>query len=490
MRTAPSPDAPTVVLTKPAPSAPLKVPTLADLMGQPKVEPVVPGSKGPGVPGAKLGLDEVLGAPPGSHAPIIPPANEPPDEPVDDEIEIDTTIMPDRPGAPPKGKSDFARERQQSKSKKIGLEEAERLRDEAVAETTRIKLEAQNERQEREKATKELEEFRALAGTRQKDIDDLNSRYFENFKPAYDVGSDSEVVTAHKGMFKALEDNMPAYVETSKGSKRVMFQQLATDPKNASILENAMLHYAQAQQTGDEEIMNAAVSTAAAVLGSDVEFFGRGDQRNRLLSNDDPIFRQIETAMVRGLPHLKSKLDRAAFIRENEPKLAEERFTVRQRAITGELNSAFEMKSDEIVTALKGDPTDSRALFTAVLNSAPALREQVNARIAKTAEALSSVPDQLMMPPLKSNDKVAVAEHRKMYQERKKELSELARFAIIGQSCGPIMASLIAERDAANERAEAAASNTNPGSSRAGDQQQVEKDVEIETTIMPPPPGR
>lgn len=403
---------------------------------------------------------------------------------------IETSIMPPAP-RPGKTDADFAKERQIAKAKKSGaLEEIERARDMAIAEATQAKLELENSRKERQEDNKKLEEFRALAGTREKDIEDLNSRYFETHKPTLDLSTDNDIRIAHTSMFKALEDNMPTHIETKDGSKRIFFDQIASNGEKAVSIENALLHYTAAKAQGDEEIMNAAVSTVANILGADTQFFGRQDPRNRLLSSDDPVFRQIESAMSKSIPHLKSKADRVAYVKENEPKLAEERFITRQRAINSELTGAFTMAPDQIAATLKSSPTDSLAIFAAIVNGAPHLKQQVDASIAKTSEALSSVPDQLMMPPLKSNDKVSVAAHRKMYQERKQELSELARFAIIGKNCGPIMAALLADRDEAVSRADAAALNTSPGDSGRGDGRAPEKQTEIPTTIMPQGPAR
>jgi hypothetical protein len=170
-------------------------------------------------------------------------------------------------------------------------------------------------------------------------LETFDDRYFasfgaENFRPE----DDQELRAAHETMMGTLRDNMPAYVTTQKdGQKRVMFEQLASNPAIAVGLENCLLHYAAAQRSGNADTMDLAVNSVCQLLGADVEIFAPNDQRNRTITPDDPLFRDVERAMKFAVPSLQKKADRARYVQENAPKLAEQRFETRTSAIRAQV---------------------------------------------------------------------------------------------------------------------------------------------------------
>lgn len=481
--------------------APLKIPKLADILKNSKASEPPKGTVGPkgpeGGPTGQRGMPGPVG--PEEERPntrILPeriPTDPLPQGPIpadqDDGSEIDTTIMPNMH---PSGKKpgDFAEERRQSKQKRATVDELQKAIDKANADAAALKLELDTERAARQKEKEDLENFRTLADTRKKDVEELNGKYFDTFKPTYQPDADEEIQQAHTSMLQTMMDKLPAFVPKSSGNERLMFENVVRDPQKIQGMEAAMQHYAQAKQQGRADVMDLAVNTVAGLLGAEVTIHGINDPRNQVMTSDDPFFRDVEEAMKRAVPHLGKKLERLNFIRENEPKLATERFDKRQQAIRGELGASFNMSQDQIADLLQKDRTNSVGLFNAILNSSPAFREMANAEIARCAQDLSSVPDQLIMPPLAKNDAISIAEHRKMFNERRDRLSEYRKLIIIGKLCGPMMEAILAERDEAISRADAASLNTNPGDSRPGGLQQPEREEHIETTIMPPFPGQ
>jgi hypothetical protein len=385
-----------------------------------------------------------------------------------------------------KPNSEFAKERQQSKKQQ--MQEVERARDEAIAESTRLRIEHEQAQSKITKLTEETEQLRTLATTREKDLETFDDRYFasfgaENFRPE----DDQELRAAHETMMGTLRDNMPAYVTTQKdGQKRVMFEQLASNPAIAVGLENCLLHYAAAQRSGNADTMDLAVNSVCQLLGADVEIFAPNDQRNRTITPDDPLFRDVERAMKFAVPSLQKKADRARYVQENAPKLAEQRFETRTSAIRAQVKGAIDLPRDQIAARLQKDPTDTVAVFASIMQAVPHLKETVEAQIVRLAEDAAAIPDQLIPRPLKAKDKVAIAEHRKMQDTTRQRLSEDLVYAMIGRASGPIFTSLIAARDEALERAGAASLNTNPGGGGGGEgTRPITTTPRPNTSIMP-----
>lgn len=398
----------------------------------------------------------------------------------EDDGPIDTQIAP-----PKKDKKQIIEERRRKRDERLGIPDLEKQVETSRTEQARLQSELDTERAERAKEKAERDTFKTLAEQREGDLKEFNEKYFDTFKPVLDPAHDKELQTAHQTLFGTLNAEMPDFITAEGGAKqRVLFTQLASNPQVAAYFENTVAQYAAAQAKGDSKIMDLVVNSALSMLGADVKIKGIDSDQNVLMDSGDPEFVKVESALKKAIPQLAAKAERLNFLKNSAPELIEKQFKGREDGIRGRLNSEILLSPEDVQSRLSRNATDPLAIFSFVLNNSPALKQQVEASIAQMAPILASVPERLDLPPLMKNDAASVAAHRQMVTGRQKSLSEMATFAVIGKNAGPILASLIAERDAANKRANEHSRNTNPGPHEPGEHGPKSVPV-IPTNIIP-----
>lgn len=476
----------------------LKVPSLQDLLQKPAAPSAPPSSEPTKIStdlreGLSRGSTSIAKPPtpppaPSIPAPIVqkPEGTQPEAEGEDDnEDGIDTHIAPPSK----KSKEQIIRERQQSKEQrarqKLGVDEIERSLNETREQNARIQAELEELKTARQKEQKELEDFRALSTAKEQELKKVQESYYDQFKPQYDAASDEKLKAANSSFFTNLGKEAPEFITNAEGKNvRVMFDQLIANPKTARHFEELAAIYGDSLAAGNQKNMDYAVNSGLQLLGANVKFLGIDNPDNVLLDADSPEFVRMEKALKSALPHLQEKFKRINEIKESEPELVEQKIGERANSIRGRLNGAFTMPPEELTRRLAQDPTDSVALFTSVMNAAPALKQEVEANIASMAPVLASLSDQLHLPPLKSKDPAAIAQHQKMQADYRKKIGEFTTYAVIGRAVGSVLSSVIAERDAALSRAGKAALVTNPGDHNATEDG-FQEQTEIDTKIVP-----
>lgn len=399
-------------------------------------------------------------------APAAPPVPTPAAPAVSDGDGIPTSITDPAKKTP----AQFAKERQESKVTKIQgtLEEVQRQADDAKMELARLMTERDATTAQITAAEKARDEFKAEAERLRGEVANVNERYFKNNEAIFNPNDDEDTARATSAMFAALNDKMPTVITDTNGQeKRIFFEQLTRTPAIANAVEALVGHYGASRQTGDAKGIDRAITAVAQILGANV-FVGDTEDQDRLISPSEPLYREIESALREAQPHFVAKHARLRTIQTDGPKLVAQRLTKKEAAIRTRMESQIYITDEDASKLLQADPTDSRGLFGAILNAAPHLRELVQSKLTAHATTFSRMREGIELPTLTKSDPVSIAEHRKLVDETNERINRAASAAVIGESVGPILASLIAERDAAVARAEAASLNTNPGQTKAG----------------------
>jgi len=428
------------------PPAKVVIPPMSKLTGAGATEPVKP----------------VAAAP--VAAPVTPSVT--PVAKVEDDG-IDTQIVPGAPKTP----ADFAAERRGKKQSQTAEEiaEAQRRADEAKMlytqkEAAYVELETAKKELERE-----LSEQRTLAETRKTEIEGLQATYYDSNRVVLDPTADPEFTAAQQQMMNELRVNVPARVKGANGSEmRVLFDNIIQQNGASEGLGNILGAYGRAKQTGNEPAMDLAVNAFAKLIGADVDMTARDEKEWRLLPNNDPVFLSIETALNKALPHFQTTTGRLQSFQQNAPQLAKQQYEKRATNIRQNLTSAIFLPTETATARLKADQNDPLALFSQLVSHVPALKQQVEEKLAHYSATYAALPDRLNLPTLAGNDKVSIANHQNEVKRHREVQGEIMRNAVIGATIGPILATLISERDAAEARADAAANNTNPGGGRSG----------------------
>lgn len=433
----------------PAPAKKLAIPSLSKLATPAEPAPM------PAAPKAD--------PPPTEPVPPNPPPA-PPAPPV-----IDTQIV-QGPGAPVKSDAQFKQERLANKGAKFHFEELQTQYDASKATLAETEAALEKLRLEHEEANKKFEEANKLAETRLKDIENLRNGYFESNRATFDPNKDAALQKSTTDLLETLRTKLPVRVTTKDGkSSRVFVDALLQQKGSQTGLANILDTYAAARTNGNEKMMNLAINTMGAWLGADVDM--TGDEANwKLIPETDPLFTQLEQALEQAVPHHVARVNRFTEIQREGPALVKQQFEQRETALRDTLRSQVFIPAETAASRLKQDPNDPTALFSQIVSHVPELREMLDSKLALYANALAAVPDNLQLPGLATNDPAGIQAHQNAIAGVRATLSEVMKNAVWGAVAPGIVAALVAERDAAEQRAEAAAANTNPGGpgARAG----------------------
>lgn len=400
--------------------------------------------------------------------PVTPVAPVTPIVPAAEEDGIDTQIVK---GGLPKTPADFAHQRRSAKEAAGNqtLEDAIRRADDAKMlytqkETAYTALETKHRELEAQ-----LAEMKTLSDTRKTEIEGLQANYFDANRMTLDINADQELSDATTRMLNELRNNVPSRVPTPSGQEnRVFFDTLIQTNGAAQGLNEILAAYGRAKQTANEPACDLAINAFAKFLGADVDMSGRDEKEWRLLKADSAAFRAIETAMDKALPFFQQRNNRLTSFHQNAPQLAKQQYETRAIGIRQNLAAGIFLPPEVAAQRLTADHNDSLALFSQIVSNIPILKQRVEATMERYSATIAAIPDRLDLPTLATNDKTAIAAHQSEAQQHRGVKAEMIRNAVIGANIGPILASLISERDAAETRADAASANTNPGGSRAG----------------------
>lgn len=417
-------------------------------------------------------------------APEITPAPEvkPPAAGEDPPPSFETSIVQEMPKgtAPvgtPKAAADFKAERLLGKQQKQDFAQVQSDYDQAKLQLVQRDLDLEKLRKDLADREKALEDEKKTAADRAKELDDLRAGYFEQHRATWNPLEDTEFQTAQQTMVDKLRTKLPMRVPT-KGAddqpteSRVFFDTILQQNGAPQGLANILDVYAMAKSNANEGGMNRAVNAMAQFLGATaVDMSGEDESKWKLLPASDPTFKQIETALDEATPFHVARTQRYAQVQKDGPTLARQQFESRETGIRQTLSTRIFLAPEEATKRLAADPNDGVALMGVLLSQVPALKEAAERKLREYAPAFAAMGDKLFLPGLASSNPAEIAAHRQREAQTRQIISEAMAHAISGAVMGPVLSSVIAERDDAEERAQAASLLTNPsgeGAAKAG----------------------
>lgn len=462
----------------PAPAAPAKKTVAPKIPSMSKLT----GDAGAGTPPASTENQPPAEGdkPPGGSEPGPGPQPEPKDQ----LPEIPTRILGAEKPQPPKGQQAIIEERRKAKEEREKAGAAAGESEEFKIQLVTTQQERDRLKQERDEFERKQKEFEALAKKRDEELTELRQGYFQQHQPTVDVTQDETFNSAHQTMVERLVSNLPAKIKTPAGEARVFPNHLLGDPKRMTGLHNILDKYTKAVEAGSEEGIDFAVQSMAMWMGADVDTTSPDPTKWKLLEKDDPALEKIEEALRAAAPQYQIKAERYRHISQTAPQLAKQQYEKKIGGLRDTLKGQVFLTQDAAVTQLRSDPNDSQALFSLIVQAAPELKDHVEATVGAYAETFATVSDQLRLPTLASNDPAAIQQHRTVVAQHQQKLARAMRNAVIGECIGPILSSLIAERDAAEARAAAAAEATNPGSAGSRSGAGGSQEPQIPTSII------
>ena len=441
------------VLDPPAPAiAPLKLP---DIPSAPKTPP------------APQNAPKAPETPPAGTEPKAPPANLLADAPPGEQKSAAGIPTDIHDGTTPAKKTDaqFAEERRKAKEeeqrKKFGVDDIQKQRDEALQQQANATLELENLRREREELVRQNEEYKGIAETRKTEVEQVTGKYFDQFKAEVNPAEDPEFAGAYNQFHTAMVATLPETLPTAAGEKPFIPEAFLANPQNSAQVGNIMAHYAAARNTGNTANMQMAVTAMAQLMGAN--FIASTDPEvAQLVEPSSELYRQISTAMKTGLPHFQQMDSRGRLLREEAPRLVQEKLVGREQNIRASLEKGIYMPIEQASERLAQNPSDSAALISALINENEPLKQLADQAIAGMAPAFARM-GQLQMPTLASNRPEDIQAHQRDVQRFQGILGGAMKDAVLGRVSGPIIADLYSKLQAAEARANAAANNTNPG---------------------------
>lgn len=442
---------------------PIKVPKLSDLQtapAAPEAPPITP-----------AGSSTIVEPPTAAEKTEEEKRQEEPTAP----IVIDTQIVQSEPpkGSAPigttKGAEEFKRERLAKKEERATIDMVTQQFDAAKMELTQKGLELEDLRKKLEQAEKDRDLFKKNATDHEQNLTSLRTNYFESNRVNYNPTEDPEFTAAQSRMLDTLRRSLPIRVpgKAAEGSDaptevRVLFDAILQQPGAANGLANILDAYHLATSRGNEDGIAMAVNAMAQMLGADVNVNPK-DGEAKLLKASDPAFQRIEQALELAAPDHLARVQRYAKLQQEGPKLALQQFEQRAQKLRQTLAADVFMTPQQAAERLKQDPADSAALVSQIVQAVPELRQRAEAELAELSDAYAALSDRLHIPGLASANPAEIAAHQEKERKYRTLLSTAMRSAVHGRVIGPILSSLIAERDSAEERANAAALLTNPG---------------------------
>lgn len=444
-----------VIATPPA----IKLPSLASLTTAPTPKPAP-------APEAKAGA-------------VTPPPAEPEPKPgavtqKDEAPILETDIMGSKPtGAAPigtaKAASDFKAERLMGKKEKLDLAQIQAEYDQAKLQLTQRDLDLEKLRKDLADREKALEEEKKLAQTRSKDLEDLRTGYFEQNRATWNPLEDEQFQTASKTMIDRLRAKLPIRVPAGHDEQgqpkeaRVFFDSILQQNGAHQGLANMLDTYALAKRNANEKGMTLAINAMGQFLGANVDMTDPDESKWRLLPPTGDTFKAIELALDEAAPFHVQRAERYAQVQKEGPALAKQQFDNRENGIRQALSSRVFLPPDVATKRLQADPNDGTALCAVLINQVPALKEMAEKKLNEFSQAFAAMGDKLFLPGLASANPAEIAAHRQLEAVTRQTISSGMEYAIVGAVIGPILSSVMAERDAAEERANAASILTNPG---------------------------
>jgi hypothetical protein len=367
--------------------------------------------------------------------------------------------------------AEFAAERKAAREeeikKKLGLPELESGFTQAKADLARVELELQEIRLERDRLANEKEQTEALANSRKEELEKATGRYFDTFKAEIDPAQDPDFIQTAGRFASALSAGLPERIPVGDDEKRVFPEQMLSNPVVAEQMDNVMSHYAHARNSGNSAAIDIAVNAVAQIMGVPMVIDPDPTKCQGLLASNDPVFRQIETAMKSALPSWSAKAERRRHLVEQAPEIVKKSLLERERSIASNIKGSIFIAADEAEMRLRANPTDSAAVLSMMLEATPELREMVERTVAGFAPAFARM-GQINMPTLMDNSKEAVEAHRRELNAYQSRLGQAMPAAVLGTIAGPIITNLVGQLKAMTARLGDVSKNTNPGSIEAG----------------------
>lgn len=362
----------------------------------------------------------------------------------------------------------FAEERRKKKlaeaGKELGIDELKAQLDAAKAASAQVEIEKQRIETERMEAIKRAEELESLAKAREDELNQARGSYFDAFKASVPPEEDQDFVSHARSYKNALAMNLPDRIPDDDGNERRIFpEQLVDNPSIAGGFDNIMSHYLAARSAQNSQGMDLAVNAVGQLLGIPMKIDPVLERCEGLLPTNDPTFKKIESAMQAAAPHFMQKSQRLKTLSEDAPRIVAEQLTSRAREISSNIRTAVILPRDVYQQRLMADPTDTAAVISALVDDNPDLATYIDATIGSLAPAFARM-GKIQMPTLAGNSPADIDRHRNEALGYQRRLADAMPAAVLGRIAGPVIASLMAQLQAAQQRAGNAAQNQNPGS--------------------------
>jgi hypothetical protein len=398
----------------------------------------------------------------GGTAVMDPPVKAAPEEPAAPAAE-ESTPAPDllKPTQSEENKpvektpAQYAAERREAKAKRNEL-----LEKAPVLEEENARLKAQFESSQKRLA--ELEAMstaeRNEAAVTEDDIETLKSRvkiaegrYISANAPSFDPYQDEEVKRYATAVDDALRANLPKFAATLDGQKtRINLDVIRkTQPERKAAMDQAVMQYAMAAESGDTAGLDKAVMLMGTALGN-------------LDMDDDDVKVSLDAALSAAADPFYKGMHRFKHVQENAVNIIQERRAEEIKQTEARLMAPLRLDPAMVDKVLEEDPSHAWGNFGKLLADMPDdFRSKLEEEVRLDSSVLGSM--KFMPPPLapgaNSDD---IAKHEALVMSGQQRAVEAAQYLAVGRAMidGGLLAHLRAKALEAQERMEEGAAST------------------------------
>lgn len=349
----------------------------------------------------------------------------------------------------------YAAERREAKAKRNEL-----LEKAPVLEEENARLKAQFESSQKRLA--ELEEMttaeRNEAAVTEDDIETLKSRvkiaedrYISANAPSFDPYQDEEVKRYATAVDDALRANLPKFAATLDGQKtRINLDVIRkTQPERKAAMDQAVMQYAMAAESGDTAGLDKAVMLMGTALGN-------------LDMYDDDVKVSLDAALSAAADPFYKGMHRFKHVQENAVNIIQERRAEEIKQTEARLMAPLRLDPAMVDKVLEEDPSHAWGNFGKLLADMPDdFRSKLEEEVRLDSSVLGSM--KFMPPPLAPGaNSEAIAKHEALVRSGQQRAVEAAQYLAVGRAMidGGLLAHLRAKALEAQERMEEGAAST------------------------------
>lgn len=349
----------------------------------------------------------------------------------------------------------YAAERREAKAKRNEL-----LEKAPVLEEENARLKAQFESSQKRLA--ELEAMTAAereeSAVTEDDIETLKSRvkiaeerYIAANAPSFDPYQDEEVKRYATAVDDALRANLPKFATTLDGQKtRINLDVIRkTQPERKAAMDQAVMQYAMAAESGDTAGLDKAVMLMGTALGN-------------LDMDDDDVKVSLDAALSAAADPFYKGLHRFKHVQENAANIIQERRAEEIKQTEARLMAPLRLDPAMVDKVLEDDPSHAWGNFGKLLSDMPDdFRSKLEEEVRLDSSVLGSM--KFMPPPLAPGaNSDAIAKHEALVRSGQQRAIEAAQYLAVGRAMidGGLLAHLRAKALEAQERMEEGAAST------------------------------